>query len=196
MRALLTALAGDVAASIERPAEPRVVMDAFCAAMGRRVGRPVRLEFRAFPDEIPVSGLRLDFGEESVIVVEERMPPESRLVILGHELYHEEKGDIGHRSAAVALSARGAAEGGTDDTAGLLRCALEGVLGTPALHGAVAARAHSADAREVDAETFGLLFGHEVRTWMTGRYARGPVSAATVEGRINLSMGDRGGRLL
>ena len=124
------------------------------------------------------------------------MPPESRLVILGHELYHEEKGDIGHHSAAVAMAARGFTDGVPADAADLLQCALEGVLGTPPPHGAVAARAHSADAREVDAETFGLLFGHEVRTWMTGRYARGPVSAATVEGRINLSMGDRGGRLL
>ncbi|MYS45296.1 toxin, partial [Streptomyces sp. SID5998] len=59
-----------------------------------------------------------------------------------------------------------------------------------------AARADSADDHEAQAETFGLLFGREVRTWMTGRYAAGPVSAATVEGRINLSLLNRGGRIL
>ncbi|MEU2881253.1 hypothetical protein ABZ651_34805, partial [Streptomyces sp. NPDC007070] len=54
----------------------------------------------------------------------------------------------------------------------------------------------AADDHEAQAETFGLLFGREVRTWMTGRYAAGPVSAATVEGRINLSLLNRGGRIL
>jgi hypothetical protein len=61
---------------------------------------------------------------------------------------------------------------------------------------AVAGRAGSADEHEVDAETFGLLFGREVRTWMTGRYAEGPLSPSTVEGRINLSLSNRGGRIL
>ncbi|MEU6254242.1 toxin [Streptomyces sp. NPDC047043] len=196
MKSLLTALGREASKSIRRPAEPRAVMDGFCRAMSVRTGRPIQLVFRAFPPDIPVSGLRLDCGDHSIIVVEEGTVPEAQLVILGHELWHEEHGSCdGHTPGPAA--ARALAPGQTPES--LQRVARQILAGTQVPREAwltAAARSVSADDHEVDAETFGLLFGREVRTWMTGRYARGPVTPATVEGRINLSLSNRGGRLL
>ncbi|MET9774826.1 toxin [Streptomyces sp. NPDC006367] len=199
MKALLRALGREAAQDLDRPAEPEAVMRAFCRAMGVRAGRPVELLFRVFPAEVPVSGLRLDLGDRSVIVVEERTVPEAQLVILGHELWHEEQGGCGHRTAGpAAVSARaGAPSRQVSDAA---RRAAERILAETEVERdalrAVAARAESPDEHEVAAETFGLLFAREARTWMHGRYAEGPVTPATVEGRMNLSLTNRGGRLL
>ncbi|MGW2518596.1 toxin [Streptomyces sp. NPDC001617] len=195
MRSLLADLGARASQSLGRPAEPRAVMEGFCRAMSLRTGRPIDLVFRAFPPDVPVSGLRLDFGDRSVIVVEEGTVPEAQLVILGHELWHEEQGSCGHSPGPAA--ARALTPGQTPE---LLRRAAEQILTAAEVsreaYLTVAARSGSADDHEMDAETFGLLFGREVRTWMTGRYAQGPVTPATVEGRINLSMGNRGGRFL
>lgn len=197
MKSLVTALGQEAQKSIERPAPPRVVMEEFCRAMGVRVGHPVQLVFRGFPPDVPISGLRLDCGDRSVIVVEEGMVPEAQLVILGHELWHEEQGDCGHDNTGLPAAARsltpdqdpGALERAARQILAAEEVPLEAIL-------TVSARAGSAEDHEVDAETFGLLFACEVRTWMTGRYAQGPVSPATVEGRIHLSLLNRGGRLL
>ncbi|MFF8595021.1 toxin [Streptomyces sp. NPDC015220] len=197
MKSLLTALAGEASRSVRRPAEPKDVMREFCRAMSVRAGRPVQLAFRTFPPDIPVSGMRLDCGDRSLIVVEDDTVPEAQLVILGHELWHEEYGhcglhESGPQAAARPLTARQSPE--------VLRRAAERILAAAEVPRealvAAAARADSADDHEAEAETFGLLFGREVRTWMTGRYAEGPVSPATVEGRINLSLLNRGGRIL
>jgi hypothetical protein len=175
-------------------------MAEFCRAMSVRKGRPIDLKFSAFPKDIAdvdVSGARLDLGDRSIIVVEEDTAPLAQLVILGHELWHEEEEDRGHHIAGLQGAARTLA---ADQHPEAVRRAVEQIL---ALHEVpsqailtVAARAESASQHEVDAETFGLLFGREVRSWMKGRYAEGPVSAATVEGRINLSLLNRGGRIL
>ncbi|MFF9218696.1 toxin [Streptomyces viridosporus] len=197
MKSLLTVLGRQAARSLQRPAEPRDVMEAFCRAMTARTGRPIRLLFRSFPPDLPVSGMRLDCGDNSIIVVEEHTVPEAQLVILGHELWHEEQGDCGHHVAGMPAAARALT---TDQTAGTIAQAVEQILTAHEVPRAallaVAARAGSADDHEVDAETFGLLFGREVRPWMKGRYAQGPVSPATVEGRINLSLSNRSGRIL
>lgn len=195
MKGLLSALGNEARKAIQRPADPKVVMEAFCQAMSARTGRPIQLVFRAFPADIPVSGMRLDCGDHSIIVVEERAVPASQLVILGHELYHEEQGDCSHgglHAAARSLTA--------DQTPDMLRRAAEQILTSQEVPRealmALAARADSADEHEVEAETFGLLFGREVRTWVTGRHAKGPVTPATVEGRIELSMTNRRGHIL
>ncbi|MPY30583.1 toxin [Streptomyces adustus] len=197
MKLLIAALGEEASRSIQRPAEPEVVMREFCRAMSVRAGRPIRLVFRAFPPDIPVSGMRLDCADQSIIVVEEHTAPEAQLVILGHELWHEEQGDcgehpVGYPAAARALTA--------DRTPEAIQRAVEQFLAAHEVPReavlAVAARAESADEHEVDAETFGLLFGREVRTWMRGRYAEGPLSPATVEGRITLSLSHRSGRIL
>jgi hypothetical protein len=197
MKALLADLGRQAAHGLDRPAEPAAVMEAFCRAMSERRGRPIQLVFRAFPDEVPVSGLRLDCGDRSVIVVEDRAVPEAQLVILGHELWHEEQGDCGHGvaglpTAARALAAEGSAEALHDAAVRIL--AAEQVPHEALT--AVAARAASSDDHEADAETFGLLFGREVRTWVKGPYAKGPVTPSTVEGRIDLSLSHRGGHIL
>ncbi|MFK0154249.1 toxin [Streptomyces sp. NPDC090493] len=199
MKALLADLAEEAGKEITRPADPRTVMGAFCTAMSRRSKRAIQLVFRAFPPDIPVSGMRLDFGDRSMIVVEERAVPASQLVILGHELFHEEQGECGHHlgGGIAAAAARGLADEETPDA---VRRAAEQILQVQEVPRealmALAARAESFDEHEADAETFGLLFGRHVRTWVTGPYAQGPVSGATVEERIDLSMTGNGGRLL
>jgi hypothetical protein len=197
MKSLLARLGAEAATTVRRPAEPKTVMEEFCRAMSVRKGRPIQLLFRAFPPDVPVSGLRLDLGERSVVVVEHSMVPEAQLVILGHELWHEERGDCGHHIAGLPTAARARP---VDQTPEALRRAARQVLAAEEVPVeailTAAARADSTDDHEVEAETFGLLFGREVRTWMTGRYAQGPVNTATVEGRINLSLLDRGGRIL
>ncbi|MFF4499678.1 toxin [Streptomyces sp. NPDC001401] len=194
MKSLLAELGREASKSIARPAEPRAVMEGFCRAMSVRVGRPIQLLFRAFPPDIPVSGLRLDCGDRSIIVVEEGTVPEAQLVILGHELWHEEQGACGDHAIGPAAAR---AHGRPPEALGR---AAQRILASEEVPRevcrTVAARSASADDHEVDAETFGLLFAREVRTWMKGRYAQGPVTPATVEGRINLSLGSRGGRIL
>ncbi|WP_406132315.1 toxin [Streptomyces sp. NBC_00989] len=144
-----------------------------------------------------MSGVRLDFGDRSLIVVEEATAPEAQLVILGHELWHEEEEDTDHHTAGMSAAARAL---GAPRPPGAVRRAVDQILDE---HDAsreavltVTARAQSVDEHEVYAETFGLLFGRAVRPWMRGRYAQGPVSDATVEGRINLSLLNRGVNLL
>lgn len=105
MKSLLGTLGIAVALNLDPPAEPRVVMNAFCQATGEHRARPLDLVLRAFPEDIPVSGMRLDCGGRSIIVVEERTPPESQLVILGHELWHEEQGDCGHQIPGLSAAA-------------------------------------------------------------------------------------------
>ncbi|CAM5320274.1 hypothetical protein SGRIM128S_01972 [Streptomyces griseomycini] len=78
MKSLLARLARDASKSIQRPAEPRAVMEGFCRAMEARVGRPLQLVFRPFPPDIPVSGMRLDCGDRSIIVVEENTVAEAQ----------------------------------------------------------------------------------------------------------------------
>ncbi len=198
MRSLLSALGKEASRTLSRPADPREVMEGFCRAMSVRKGRPIDLRFSTFPKDIAdVSGARLDLGDRSIIVVEEGTAPLAQLVILGHELWHEEEEHRGHHIAGLHGAARAVT---ADQPPEAVRRAVEQILDLPEVPReailTVAARAESASRHEVDAETFGLLFGREVRSWMKGRYAEGPVSAATVEGRIRLSLLNRGGRIL
>ncbi|MFE1442374.1 toxin [Streptomyces sp. NPDC058739] len=197
MKSLLADLGRRAARTLERPADPRVVMEEFCRAMSVRRGRPIQLVFRAFPEDVPASGLRLDCGDRSVIVVEARAVPEAQLVILGHELWHEEQGGCDHHATGFSAAAR--TLGSADSPRALHQVAAD-ILAAEEVPRetllAVAARAASVDEHEADAETFGLIFAREVRTWVKGRYARGPVSPSTVEGRINLSLSNHSGQIL
>ncbi|MER6917360.1 toxin [Streptomyces sp. NPDC000594] len=194
MKKFLGALGRLAAKEISVPAEPHVVMDAFCTAMTVRTGRPIQLVFRAFPDAVGVSGLRLALEDRSVIVVEERVPPAAQLVILGHELWHEHQGDCGHHLGTASAAARSAPEDPTAVERAVQQILAQTEVPQEALQ-AVAARAESSDSHETDAETFGLLFGSRVRTWLTGRYARGGATTTTVEGRITASLSGRHGIL-
>ncbi|MGW0916923.1 toxin [Streptomyces sp. NPDC002784] len=190
MKALLSELGAAAAQRITRPAEPRPLMHAFCDAMSERRNRPIRLIFSVFPSDLEVSGARLDCGDHSVIVVEERAIPTAQLVILGHELWHEEKGDCGqHLTGRVPPAAR---SHGADHPTHSLQHAMARILTEHHVPRdallLIAARAQSHDESEEAAETFGLLFGRAARSWMTGPHTQGPVNESTVEGRINLSM--------
>lgn len=197
MKSLLSALGEEASKTLQRPAEPRDVMEQFCRAMGVRKGRPIALKFHSFPPDAGMSGVRLDFGDRSLIVVEEATAPEAQLVILGHELWHEEQDDAGHHTAGMSAAARAL---GDPQPPEAVRRALEQILDEyDASREAVltvSAREESVDEHEAYAETFGLLFGRAVRPLMRGRYAQGPVSDATVEGRINLSLLNRDVNLL
>ncbi|MGZ3097175.1 toxin [Streptomyces sp. H62] len=200
MRSLLSALGAEASRTLSRPADPRDVMREFCRAMSVRKGRPIDLKFSRFPKDladVDVSGARLDLGDRSIIVVEEDTAPLAQLVILGHELWHEEEEDRGHHIAGLHGAARSLTARQHPEA---VRRAVEQILAPSEVPReavlTVAARAETVSRHEVEAETFGLLFGREVRSWMKGRYAEGPVSAATVEGRINLSLLHRGGRIL
>ncbi|GAA2439124.1 toxin [Streptomyces glaucus] len=199
MKALLSSLGKEAAKTIQRPAEPQVVMQAFCRALSAHLERPIDLAFRTFPADlpVPVSGMRIDFGDRSIIVVEQHMHPEAQLVILGHELWHEARGDSCYHLAGMNAAARALP---TDQAPDAIRRAAEQILSTEEIPRdailAVAARSESVASAEVDAETFGLFFGREARTWMTGRYAQSPANPGTVEGRLNLSLLNRGGRIL
>ncbi|WP_405918190.1 toxin [Streptomyces sp. NBC_00728] len=197
MKELLTELGKDAANVIRsRPAPAEAVMRAFCDALEKRTGRPIDMLFRAFPPELHVSGLRLDLGDRSMIVVEENTTVESKLVILGHELYHEAKGDCHHATNGIPAAARALTDA-PDESA--IQRAAELILASKNVPldavRAVSARL-SADAHETSAESFGLLFGVAVRTWVEGLpYAQSPTTAATVEGRLKLSLGNRSGLL-
>ncbi|MFH0246002.1 toxin [Streptomyces sp. HK10] len=194
MKRLLVALSREADKSIDRPAEPRVVMEAFCRAMSVQTGRPIKLLFRAFPADTPVTGMRLDCGDNSLIVVEERATPVQQLVILGHELWHEQQGHCGHHVGGLSAAGRTLPAGEAPE---LLQRAVQQVMDSREVPHkvflTVAARADSSDDHEADAETFGLRFGAEVRTWITGPYALGSLSASTVEGRIASTLTNRGG---
>ncbi|WP_051742434.1 hypothetical protein [Streptomyces xylophagus] len=198
MKSLLSALGEEASKTLQRPADPRDVMRQFCRAMSvRKGGRPITLKFHSFPPDAGMSGVRLDFGDRSLIVVEEATAPEAQLVILGHELWHEEEDGTDHHTAGVSAAARVL---GAPQAPEAVRRAVEQILDEHDVSGeaflTVTARAQSADEHEVDAETFGLLLGRAARPWMRGRYAQGPVSDTTVEGRINLSLLNRDVNLL
>jgi hypothetical protein len=140
-----------VTSTIDIPAEPVVVFNALCQAMSdRRGGRPITLVERAFPERMATTGLWLDMEGQDVIVVEQNLAADHKLVVLGHELWHMQAGhrhDLG--GAAVAA-----------------RAALTNHDEWPEIARAVAARSHSHEEDEVDAERFGLLVGSSMGGWL------------------------------
>ncbi|WP_123972696.1 toxin-antitoxin system, toxin component [Streptomyces sp. Ag109_O5-1] len=141
-----------VSRRIDIPADPPLVFQALCLAMSeRRSGRPIVLVERAFPEEASgTTGLWLDTKEQDIIVLEESLEPDHKLVVLGHELWHVEAGhrhDLG--GAAVAA-----------------RAALAGHQDWPEIARTIAARSHSHQADEVDAERFGILMGSSMGRWL------------------------------
>src|SRR5690348_5577169 len=88
----MRSLAGDLAAAVrarpDAPDDVRELCRALCEEMSAtRDGRPVRLRFERFPDEIEVTGLWLEFADFDLVIVEERAEAVQQLVILGHELW-------------------------------------------------------------------------------------------------------------
>lgn len=198
MKALLADLGKDVAERIEVPADAELVMAEFCQAMSRRKQKPVDLVFREFPPEMPVSGLRLVMSDRSLIVIPAGMNTQAQLVVLGHELFHEEENHCSHSLPGLGAAARALPD--STSTVQAIERAAELVIASEEVPRealiAVAARADSSHIDEERAETYGILFASEVRGWVKGRHARSQADAATVEGRLKLSMSHTGGRIL
>ncbi|MCD9875657.1 toxin-antitoxin system, toxin component [Streptomyces guryensis] len=167
-------LSGAVSKAVDLPAEPRAVFSALCKAMSdRRGGRPVTLSIRPFPETIAsTTGLWLELPEQDVIVIEESLAPDHQLVVVGHELWHMHAGHRGHDLGGAAVAAR---------------AALRGEVDWPELVRHVAARSHSDTHDEVTAESFGLLLGSRLNTWLAL-----PGTTRTLDDiarRINASLG-------
>lgn len=205
MKDLVADLGRDVAQRIQVPADAEVVMGEFCRVMSERRGRPVDMAIREFPPGLPISGLRLLLEERSVIVLPAGMNPQAQLVILGHELYHEEHNHCTHSVPGLGAAARGAVDGSDES----IRRVAELVMSSDEVPAealiAVAARSVADEKSdrtavnqtdEVHAETFGYWFASAVRGWVRGRHAQPRATAATVEGRLTLSLSHRGGHVL
>ena len=179
MRKFLTGIADTVAQRIDVPAHPHELFEAMCAAVGELQGKKVTLRFAAFPEGTG-SGLLLNCGDESLVVIEERTSPEHQLVILGHELWHEKAGHCSHDEGGAAMAARLLSSGDTDWEALAPRLL------------AVAARTEFDESNENEAERFGLKAAGKFRSWMSGDHARGPQRTDTVTSRMSASLEYRG----
>ncbi|MEU9102315.1 toxin [Streptomyces sp. NPDC048361] len=168
MKALLADLSRDAREIVHHPAAPIELMEALCKVMGDRLGKPIKLRLRAFPDSLGASGLTLQLEHSILLIVEERTRPEHQLIIAGHELWHVQNGDCGDHEGGIAAAAR---RFGAEDVPMDVLVAMAARSGSHAQH-------------EVDAERFGLLVGTHFRSWLAGPYARDAPSDRTVAGRI------------
>ncbi|MFF8932359.1 toxin-antitoxin system, toxin component [Streptomyces longwoodensis] len=171
----MTELSATASRMIDIPADPPLVFQTLCRAMSeRRGGRPIVLVERAFPEEIGgTTGLWLDMDGQDVIVLEEGLEDDHKLVVLGHELWHMQAGHR-HDLGGAAVAARAALTGHGD---------------WPEIARAVAARSHSHQEDEVDAERFGLLMGSSMRGWLA---TPGTPRLDAVARRIGASLGYSG----
>ncbi|MEU4925642.1 toxin-antitoxin system, toxin component family protein [Streptomyces yokosukanensis] len=172
----MRSLAGDLAAAVRtRPSAPdgvREVCRVLCEEMTRlRGGRPVRLRFERFPDEIEVTGLWVEFADFDLVIVEERAEAVQQLVILGHELWHLHAGHRHHHLAGDA-AARALAD-------------TPGWRDTPLT---VAARNGSREADEAEADDF----GHRLAALFRHRLADSGAGAGASLGPVQRTLGYRG----
>ncbi|QIP74628.1 toxin [Streptomyces sp. VN1] len=204
MRDLVADLGREVAKRIQVPADAEAVMSEFCRVMSERRGWRVDMHIRDFPPGLPISGLRLLMADRTMIVLPAGMNPQAQLVILGHELYHEEHNHCTH-SVGLGAAARGAVDGSEESIRRVAELVMSSDEVPPEALIAVAARSVADEESdrttvdqkaEVDAETFGYWFASAVRKWVRGRHEQPQATAATVEGRLTLSLSHRGGRVL
>ncbi|MEV5989572.1 toxin-antitoxin system, toxin component [Streptomyces sp. NPDC052051] len=152
-RKLATGLGAAVADKVDVPTAPHTLFTTLCDVMSeRRGGRPVALLTRAFPEAMAdTTGLWLDLRDQDVIVVEENLPPDHQLVVLGHELWHMHAGHRGHDLGDAAVVAR---------------AALSDRIQWAELARHIAARSRSSQEDELAAEGFGLLLGSHMTRWL------------------------------
>ncbi|GHF72426.1 toxin-antitoxin system, toxin component family protein [Streptomyces thermodiastaticus] len=168
-RALAASLAAAVGARLGPPAGVREVCGALCEEMSaRRGGRPVRLRFERFPDELEVTGLCVEFQDFDLVIVEERAEELQQLVILGHELWHLQAGHRHHRVPGAAAEHVLAGQPGWRDRALTM-----------------AARDGSREADEAVADDFGHRLAAAVRSCL------GPAApvGARVPDRVQRTLG-------
>ncbi|MEV6014834.1 MULTISPECIES: toxin-antitoxin system, toxin component [unclassified Streptomyces] len=185
MRALAVELGRVLRRRIDTPVDVRELAEALCAEMSRRRGgRPVRLRFERFPDEIEVTGLWMEFGDFDLVVVEERAETVQQLVILGHELWHMREGHRDHHADGATAVARAA----LSDRSGWRDPGPRAPLRQEVAR-TVAARDGSRQADEAQAEAFGLQLASVFRSWVTG--PGGGAASDPVGRAIEASLGYR-----
>jgi hypothetical protein len=186
MRALAVELGRALRRGADTPVGIRELAQALCEEMSRRRGgRPVRLRFERFPDEIEVTGLWLEFHDFDLVVVEERAETVQQLVILGHELWHMNEGHRDHHADGPAAVVRAALSDGSGWRGPGARAPFR-----PEVALTVAARDGSRQADEAQAEAFGLHLASVFRSWVTDP---GPAGAVDPVSRaIETSLGYRG----
>ncbi|MGQ4464659.1 toxin-antitoxin system, toxin component [Streptomyces violaceoruber] len=117
----------------------------------RRNGRPIVLVERAFPAEAcGTTGLWMETEDQDIIVLEENLEADHKLVVLGHELWHMQAGHR-HDLGGTAVAARAALANRQD---------------WPEIARTIAARSHSHQEDEVQAERFGILMGSSMAGWL------------------------------
>ncbi|MFJ3365790.1 toxin-antitoxin system, toxin component [Streptomyces anthocyanicus] len=151
-RKLMADLSTAVSQTIDLPADPPLVFRALCLAMSeRRNGRPIILVERTFPEEAGgTTGMWMETEHEDFIVLEENLEADHKLVVLGHELWHMQAGHR-HDLGGTAVAARAALANHQD---------------WPEIARAIAARSHSHQEDEVQAERFGILMGSSMTAWL------------------------------
>ncbi|MFJ2903256.1 toxin-antitoxin system, toxin component family protein [Streptomyces sp. NPDC087212] len=135
-----------------------------------RGGRPIRLRFERFPDEIEVTGVWVELADLDLVIVEERAEDVQQLVILGHELWHLH---AGHRHRDVTAPLAHALADWRRDALGM------------------AARDGSRARDEAEADAFGHRLAAAVRPLLAG--AAGAGTAAPLD-PLQRSLGYRGRR--
>ncbi|MDH2391040.1 toxin-antitoxin system, toxin component [Streptomyces sp. HNM0663] len=149
MRELRDELTGALT-GLPRPSTPEEVLDALCAQLQKRRGRPVLWRAVTFPPGT-ASGLYLDLADRDMICIQENTSPWHQLVIFGHEAWHMVAGHCGQHEAGTAVAARLLTEDAD------LNAALQ-----------VAARTDFREAEEAAAEFFGLNLATRLRGWLEG----------------------------
>ncbi|MDH6701780.1 toxin-antitoxin system, toxin component family protein [Streptomyces griseoviridis] len=166
MRELTDRLRTAVRDAPRPPGGVREVCQALCAEMAAlRGGRPVRLRFERFPDELEVTGLWVELPDLDLVIVEERAEDVQQLVILGHELWHMH---AGHRHRHVTAPVAHALADWPRDALGM------------------AARDGSRARDEAEADAFGHRLAAAVRPLLGQRAARPPLDP------LQRSLGYRG----
>ncbi|MFE1206363.1 toxin-antitoxin system, toxin component [Streptomyces sp. NPDC058762] len=177
---LMADLGSAVTQIVNVPTDPHTIFKALCQAMSdlRNDGRSITLKIQRFPEGMAThTGLWLDFATHDVIVIEEDLPPDHQLVVLGHELWHMHAGHCGHDIGGGAAAAARAALDDHVDWSDLAR---------------VAARSHSHQEDEVAAEGFGLLLGSRMNAWLA---EPGAAPLDDVARRIGDALGYRGSQV-
>jgi hypothetical protein len=168
MRRTCAALVEDLALSV--PAAPEQLIDSLCAAMGQRLGKPVRHRLVQFPAGT-VTGLWMATGDVHYVLCEERTSPWHQMLITGHEYWHM------HCNHATPID-----EG---DAARLLFSALE----PHTVARILAARDYCAGPHEQEAELFATLLLDQVSRWLPTPTWTVPAHAAGIVDRLETSLG-------
>ncbi|HZG07268.1 MAG TPA: toxin-antitoxin system, toxin component [Streptomyces sp.] len=179
MRRAARKLADSATARLSGPVPSRRLCEELCRTMSElRGGRPVELSFVEFPPDT-ATGLVLVHEDHDRILVDRRTTGVQQVVVTGHELRHLTQPDHHRYVDGAAAAARLLSEADDPERAW-----------NEVLH--AAARSHSQDPCERDAENFGLTLGGRLLPWVAGdAQDSDPGPYDGLLGRIQTSLGPR-----